>query len=171
MALPSSGTITMGQVRTELKKTGSLNLDNTDVRKIAVKPSGTIKMSDLYGKTGWVESVIFDIGARLTKNDDEVTKNFSFQLGLNQRNVSIKFQLRIQVTSSGGDHSQRDYYISRLRVWVSGLGNNEKVQVFYKWSTDDVNKTIGNCSEYEIEYTHYSNKMFAEIKNVKFFIQ
>lgn len=51
MALPSSGTIKMSQVRDELKKTGPISLGNADVRKLGGKPSGTIKMSDLYGKS------------------------------------------------------------------------------------------------------------------------
>ena len=51
MALPSSGTIKMSQVRDELKKTGPISLGNSDVRKLGGKPSGTIKMSDLYGKS------------------------------------------------------------------------------------------------------------------------
>ena len=56
MALPSSGSISMGQVRTELKKSGSLDLNNSDVRRLAGKPSGTIRMSDLRGKSNkkWV---------------------------------------------------------------------------------------------------------------------
>lgn len=51
MPLPSSGTIKMSQVRDELKKTGPISLGNADVRKLGGKPSGTIKMSDLYGKS------------------------------------------------------------------------------------------------------------------------
>lgn len=54
MALPSSGTIKMSQVRDELKKTGPISLGNADVRKLGGKPSGTIKMSDLYGKSAIV---------------------------------------------------------------------------------------------------------------------
>lgn len=51
MALPSSGTITMGMIRTELKKTGAISLGSTECRKLAGKPSGAIKMSDFYGKS------------------------------------------------------------------------------------------------------------------------
>lgn len=54
MALPSSGTIKMSQVRDELKKTGPISLGNADVRKLGGKPSGTIKMSDLYGKSNYI---------------------------------------------------------------------------------------------------------------------
>lgn len=48
--LPEKGTITLNQVRTELEKTGKITLNDTDVRKLAEKTSGTIKMSDLHGK-------------------------------------------------------------------------------------------------------------------------
>lgn len=51
MALPTTGPISLGQVRTELNKTGSVSLGSTDVRNLAGKTSGTIKMSDLYGKS------------------------------------------------------------------------------------------------------------------------
>ena len=51
MALPSSGTITMGMIRTELKQTGAIGLGSTECRKLAGVSSGAIKMSDFYGKS------------------------------------------------------------------------------------------------------------------------
>lgn len=51
MSLPTTGPISLGQVRTELNKTGSISLGNTDVRSLAGKTSGTIKMGDLRGKS------------------------------------------------------------------------------------------------------------------------
>lgn len=52
MALPEVGSISMSQVNTELKKAGNtqISLNDSDVRKIAKIPSGTISMSDLRGK-------------------------------------------------------------------------------------------------------------------------
>ena len=52
MALPSTGSISMSQVNTELKKsaTAKTSLNDSDVRKLAAKPSGQITMSDLRGK-------------------------------------------------------------------------------------------------------------------------
>lgn len=51
MALPSSGTITMGQIREELKQTGAISLGSTECRNLAGVSSGAIKMSDFYGKS------------------------------------------------------------------------------------------------------------------------
>ena len=55
MALPSSGTITMDMIRTELKQTGAINLGSTECRQLAGVSSGAIKMSDFYGKASSVE--------------------------------------------------------------------------------------------------------------------
>lgn len=63
MALPQSGPISLGQVRNELKLTGPISLGQDQVRQLAGKQSGTIKMSDLYGKSAenvvefWVRGI------------------------------------------------------------------------------------------------------------------
>lgn len=68
MALPSSGTIKMSQVRDELKKTGPISLGNADVRKLGGKPSGTIKMTDLYGKSSTLFTAIFKSDSKTVKD-------------------------------------------------------------------------------------------------------
>lgn len=52
MALPT-GTISMSQVNVELQKsaTATISLNDTLVRQLGNKPSGTISMSDLHGKS------------------------------------------------------------------------------------------------------------------------
>lgn len=60
MALPSSGPITMAQVAAELGISASgLSLDDSRVRQLAGRPSGSISMSDLLGKSSvWVATFI-----------------------------------------------------------------------------------------------------------------
>ena len=58
MALPLSGTITMGMIRTELKKTGAISLGSAECRKLAGVSSGAIKMSDFYGKSSKIKHEI-----------------------------------------------------------------------------------------------------------------
>lgn len=50
MTLPTSGTITMAMVKTELSITGALTLTDSRVRTLFGKPSGVIKLTDGYGK-------------------------------------------------------------------------------------------------------------------------
>lgn len=54
MALPSTGSISMDQVRIELGLSGAISLNQANVRTLAGKPSGTISMSDLRGKSAIV---------------------------------------------------------------------------------------------------------------------
>lgn len=52
MTLPSSGVITLAQVRKELGRTsGSISLGESAVRALAGRPSGSISMSQLRGKS------------------------------------------------------------------------------------------------------------------------
>ena len=51
MALPSTGSISMSQVRTELGLSGAISLNLAAVRTLAGKASGAISMSDLRGKS------------------------------------------------------------------------------------------------------------------------
>ena len=50
MALPESGVISMDDIRKELG-VGVISLNDTDVRNLAEKTSGTISLSDFYGKS------------------------------------------------------------------------------------------------------------------------
>lgn len=61
MTLPASGPISMSQVATELGVTSTgINLNQTNVRTLAGRPSGTISMSDLLGKSS---AIVFTVVA------------------------------------------------------------------------------------------------------------
>lgn len=76
MPLPSSGKISLGDIRTELNKTGSISLGSTDVRNLAGKTSGIIKMSDLRGKSYGVINFETEI---IVGNDPDGNGGYYFQ--------------------------------------------------------------------------------------------
>ena len=57
MALPSTGSISMSQVRTELGRSNTITLNDSDVRNLAGRTSGTISMSDLRGKSSYTHQL------------------------------------------------------------------------------------------------------------------
>jgi len=67
-ALPT-GKISMSQVNTELNKSASapIGLNDVNVRKLAERPSGTISMSNLQGKTN---AILYDKGLVYLKMTD-----------------------------------------------------------------------------------------------------
>lgn len=58
MALPSTGAISLLDVRNELGKTGAISLGDSAVRTLAGRTSGAISMSDLRGKSSKVKHEI-----------------------------------------------------------------------------------------------------------------
>lgn len=66
--LPSSGIIKMSEINAELKTTGAISLGRNDVRSLAGKLSGIIKMSDLHGKSNSIFEGKFTIGHHIYLN-------------------------------------------------------------------------------------------------------
>lgn len=62
MALPSTGSISMSQVRTELGLSGTISLGQSQVRALAGKSSGLISLADLRGKSALIYSGTLTIG-------------------------------------------------------------------------------------------------------------
>lgn len=67
--LPKNGTISMNDIRKELNKSGSINLNDSDVRKLANKPSGPISLKDFYGKSN-IEVILDRYISYLRDQDD-----------------------------------------------------------------------------------------------------
>lgn len=117
MALPSSGTITMGQIRTELKQTGAISLGSSECRKLAGVSSGAIKMSDFYGKSSGVEY------KRHLVYNGPCTDDFSFNLP----NEVIDGSIEVEVDFAGIQTSPcySVYYDGQLYIdgnFMSGTG-------------------------------------------------
>lgn len=66
MPLPSSGLITLDDIRTEVGLSGAFSMGSTYARLLARKESGTISMSDFYGKSCAVYEVTVDTHTSIT---------------------------------------------------------------------------------------------------------
>jgi hypothetical protein len=66
MALPSTGSISMDQVRVELGVTGAISLQDGLVRDLAGRPTGSVSLSDLRGKTAFGTTHIVTVAQNYT---------------------------------------------------------------------------------------------------------
>ena len=110
MALPSSGTITMDMIRTELKKTGTISLGSTECRQLAGVSSGAIKMSDFYGKASSVEYKRHLVLSRIIPDD------FSFNLP----NAVIDGFIEVEVDFAGYQTSPSTGKTHDGQIYVAG---------------------------------------------------
>lgn len=144
MALPSTGSINMNQVNVELKKsdTSKIALNDTDVRKLANKPSGIIGMSDLRGKSAepqpqdcdyYFETIEYFKARRDTilaeNNNDLSQKTFGFGDGVTSlkdafRGTSITSTPRVIIAKNVTDFSWCFCDCSSLTSIPNGLFDN-----------------------------------------------
>lgn len=103
MALPSSGTISLSQVNTELGLAAAtaISLNQANVRSLAGVASGTISMSNLHGKSN-VQEVVFDNSGGAWGNwQDQNLRNIFTNSGIAITSSKVKVILRsITITSS-----------------------------------------------------------------------
>lgn len=67
--IKDSGSISMDDIRKELSKSGTISLNDSDVRKLANKPSGHISLKDFYGKSN-IEVILDRYISYLRDQDD-----------------------------------------------------------------------------------------------------
>lgn len=100
MALPSSGAISLNQVNTELGRPAaqSINMNDSDVRKLAGVLSGAISMANLLGKAWWtamsfaaynvVKTLAWSASSGWTQQNGEVYL-INDGINFNELNVSV----------------------------------------------------------------------------------
>jgi len=79
MALPSSGTIDLAAVNVELRKpyNTTISLNDPLVRRLGGKPSGTIAMSDLYGKSYTVDVNVVVFNGSVIQSGTKFNVNYN----------------------------------------------------------------------------------------------
>ena len=116
--LPETGSISMSQVNIELKKneTAVITLNDTDVRKLAGKPSGVISMNDLRGKsnTEYVENYLLHSGSYSSDIMSSKTYNFKINIPHKITKGTITLNISKGYTYDGGRNSTMN---------ISGIGS------------------------------------------------
>lgn len=134
MALPSSGTITMGMIRTELKQTGAISLGSSECRKLAGVSSGAIKMSDFYGKSNgyYIKFVpwVYDVRTVTT--------------GTNTTSIGTLYSSTAQTTSN----------IRVLKYSGNVSSNNGNISIEVREGSSYHMGTILNINGGRIEFVH-----------------
>lgn len=74
MALPTSGPISLAQVRTELSLSGAISLGQAEVRNLAGVASGAISMANLHGKSA--STHVMTVGAWMINGVNQRGYNF-----------------------------------------------------------------------------------------------
>ena len=144
MALPSTGSISMSQVNVELKKgeTSVITLNDTDVRKLAGKPSGVISMNDLRGKknTENVSEYVL-LNERPYPNPSDGVPNRTANYNMNIPHKIITGTLSVTISASKGGLSSSVRELKAAYVDVKNIGKVETKQ-----GTKTQNFNVNNLS-------------------------
>ena len=146
--LPETGSISMSQVNVELKKseTAVITLNDTDVRKLAGKPSGVISMNDLRGKKASEHVENYQI---YSNEWSGVSKKGSFTISFPKKVISGK----IIAVGRGSSGITQGGKITILGTDISSRG------------TKEMNIPVGTISltgNYSTGYNQSSNGSFGE---------
>lgn len=128
MALPSSGPISLKQVRDELKLSGSINLGQQEVRNLAKIPSGRISMSDLRGKSAieWDQDFKDKYG---NQYKGEYKENNSYNIGdivgMKDLEEALVFEVTVPYNRENPDLSSfRKFYKIKEKMAFRKIRNN-----------------------------------------------
>lgn len=163
MALPSTGAISMSQVRIELKRSGTIALNDSDVRSLAGKTSGTISMNDLRGKSNSIyvsNKLVFSFTASGITTQGNWSKTFSLQNSVISGTFTMNYNKQTKLWESNVK-STIDGYVKILNNTISATG---KKQISVPKGTTSV--TISGQNERIMEWTHESKKHYSKCGSV-----
>lgn len=138
MALPSTGPISMTQVRTELGLSGAISLGQAEVRALAGRVSGTsISMSHLRGKSA--------VNWAATPNEAvSIFATNSQSSGMRSAEASIHFNSAGTISGGGYPSINR---VGQHGRWDGGDADSSNTQIrFTEVGTGSRNGTVGGDS-------------------------
>lgn len=154
MALPSSGSITIAMIATELGVGLPLSLTDTNVRALAGKATGNVVLpTDFYGKSS------YDPNPNAINWADCSDYNFGTAAAATSATITgINTTITLRLTLTTGSAVRR-----RLLVYVGGANVISTVAV---QSTYDFTVTNGQAVQFNFEATQqYSPKQLSTIWN------
>lgn len=133
MTLQSSGAISMNDINIELGRASgsSINLNEAAVRALAGVPSGTIRLSDFYGKSSF--TIGFDNAfSRFAGGSSPSSMGVSFTLNTNAT-VSVSggsgtTATRWGTPTTAGIGSQYEALIQVTSIYIEGVGVSDYVK-------------------------------------------
>lgn len=170
MALPSTGSISMSQVRTELGRSNTITLNDSDVRSLAGKASGTISMNDLRGKSSSTHQLTVGTASgtgfiHYGYNTHIITGQVQYgRLSPNKINNTVIDDL----TSDYNNNQFGKYY--GFSLWVK-LGNVSKIKVEINGNVLEIKNFVDNPNIYRVNsmdnpgYATQLTNIFNYLKN------
>ena len=152
--IKNSGPISMDDIRKELKKSGTINLNDSDVRELAKKPSGPISLKDFYGKSN-IE-VILDRYISYSRDSDDYY--IFYEEDVSGYNVIDKYGFSVLAVNHIRFDIQMDFDedirgLLGKDIYVSFVLNNTKTPEF-------IFKVI------EINYTYHMTITSKELSDI-----
>lgn len=152
--IKNSGPISVDDIRKELNKSGTINLNDSDVRKLANKPSGPISLKDFYGKSN--TEIILDRYISYSRDSDDYY--IFYEEDVSGYNVIDKYGFSVLAVNHIRFHIQMDFDedirgLLGKDIYVSFILNDMKTPEF-------VFKVI------EIDYTYHMTTTSKELSDI-----
>lgn len=152
--LPKNGTISMDDIRKELNKSGSINLNDNDVRKLANKPNGAISLKDFYGKSN-IE-IILDKYISYSRDSDDYY--IFYEEDVSGYNVVDKYEFSVLAVN----HIRFDIQIDFDKDIRGLLGKD----IYVSFILNDVKTPEFIFKVIEVDYTYHMTTTSKELADI-----
>ena len=152
--IKDSGSISMDDIRKELSKSGTISLNDSDVRKLANKPSGPISLKDFYGKSN--TEIILDRYISYSRDSDDYY--IFYEEDVSGYNVVDKYEFSVLAINHIRFDIQMDFDkdirgLLGKDIYVSFILNDMKTPEF-------IFKVI------EVDYTYHMTTTSKELADI-----